>query len=362
MTPVRAVRLVAKRELNTRLRSRSFVVSTAVLLLLLLGYVLLQALVIGDQATTRVALTGQAQGIAGQLHNVEVVRVLSEPDGLTQVRDGDVDALVSGSASRLRVTVKSTLDPKLRATLDTIVQQQVLDAQLSSANLDPGTVHEAVAAAHAEVSPLEPADPEAGAKLAAGIVVAILLYLSATTYGMLVARGVAEEKSSRVVETMLAIVRPTSLLLGKVIGLGLVGLIQLAILGVVGLIAGLVSGVLSLTGLALGAAAWGLVWYLLGFPLYAILYVVSRQAAVLAPLALVIGSVTGLVLLVQAPHGAAIRILSLFPLLSPILLPARLGTAESWEVVTALVLTAATVAVVTWAGTRGYRNSVLRTR
>ncbi len=374
--PARAVRLVAKRELNARLRTRSFVVSTAVMLLLLLGYVTLQVFLAHDRSTTKVALAGQAQGIATQLENndrnLRIVLVQSESDGLTQVRDGDVDALVSGSASRPRVTVESNLDSKLRTALDAIAQQQVLDAQLYSANLDPAAVHQAVSATHADVQALELADPQAGTKLVTGIVVAILLYVSIMTYGMFVAQGVVEEKSSRVVEILLATVRPVHLLLGKVIGLGLVGLTQLAILAVAGLVAGGVSGVFSISSVALGTLGWGLVWYLLGFLLYAMLYgaagaLVSRQEdtqAVVGPvnIALVIGFVAGINLLTQAPQGAATRIVSLIPLLSPVLMPARiaLGTVEAWEIALSLVLTVALIAVVTWAGARVYRNGVLR--
>lgn len=374
--PTRAVRLVAKRELNARLRTRSFVVSTAVMLLLLLGYVTLQVFLAHDRSTTKVALAGQAQGIATQLENndrnLKIVLVQSESDGLTQVRDGDVDALVSGSASRPRVTVESNLDSKLRTALDAIAQQQVLDAQLYSANLDPAAVHQAVSATHADVQALEPADPQAATKLVTGIVVAILLYVSIMTYGMFVAQGVVEEKSSRVVEILLATVRPVHLLLGKVIGLGLVGLTQLAILAVAGLVAGGVSGVFSTSSVALGTLGWGLVWYLLGFLLYAMLYgaagaLVSRQEdtqAVVGPvnIALVIGFVAGINLLTQAPQGAATRIVSLIPLLSPVLMPARiaLGTVEAWEIALSLVLTVALIAVVTWAGARVYRNGVLR--
>ncbi|WP_134729403.1 ABC transporter permease [Amycolatopsis nivea] len=374
--PTRAVRLVAKRELNARLRTRSFVVSTAVMLLLLLGYVTLQVFLAHDRSTTKVALAGQAQGIATQLENndrnLKIVLAQSESDGLNQVRDGDVDALVSGSASRPRVIVKSTLDSKLRTALDAIAQQQVLDAQLYSANLDPAAVHQAVSATHADVQALEPADPQAQTKLMTGIVVAILLYVSIMTYGMFVAQGVVEEKSSRVVEILLATVRPVHLLLGKVIGLGLVGLTQLAILAVTGLVAGGVSGVFSISSVALGTLGWGLVWYLLGFLLYAMLYgaagaLVSRQEdtqAVVGPvnIALVIGFVAGINLLTQAPQGAATRIVSLIPLLSPVLMPARiaLGTVEAWEIALSLMLTVALIAVVTWAGARVYQNGVLR--
>ncbi|MFI5608486.1 ABC transporter permease [Amycolatopsis sp. NPDC051903] len=381
ISATRAVRLVAKREITTRLHTRSFVVSTAVLLLLLIGYVALEAFLAGSTATTKVALTGQAQGIAQQLQlagkaggrTIEVVTVPTEQDGLAEVRSGDVDALVSGSASRLRVAAKSTVDQQLQRALDGIVQQQVLDAQLSAADLDPVSVHQAVSAAHVEVQPLEARDPHAGQKLVVGVVVAVLLYLSIITYGMLVAQGVVEEKSSRVVELLLSTVRPWHLLLGKVLGLGLVGLTQLAILAAAGLVAALATGVLaSISGIAASAVVWGVVWYLLGFLLYAMIYgaagsLVSRQEdtqSVVAPvnIALVIGFIAGLNLITQSADSTATKVVSLIPLLSPILMPARIatGSASPWEIVTSVVLTTALIALVTWLGARIYRNGVLR--
>jgi ABC-2 type transport system permease protein len=381
ISAARVVRLVAKREVTTRLRTRSFAVSTVVLVLLLIGYVALEAFLAGSSATTKVALTGQAQGIAAQLqaagraegHPIEVVTVPTEADGLAKVRGGDVDALVSGSASRLRVAVESTVDPQLRHALDLIVQQQVLDAQLSAAHLDPLSVHQAVSAAHVDVQPLEQRDPQAAQKLIVGVVVAVLLYLSIITYGMLVAQGVVEEKSSRVVEILLSTVRPWHLLLGKVLGLGVVGLTQLAILAVVGLVAAIGTGVLgAISGIAVGAVVWGIVWYLLGFLLYAMIYgaagsLVSRQEdtqSVVAPvnIALVIGFVAGINLITQSAGSTATKIVSLIPLLSPVLMPARIstGSAAPWEIVTSVVLTVALIALVTWLGARIYRNGVLR--
>jgi ABC-2 type transport system permease protein len=189
---------------------------------------------------------------------------------------------------------------------------------------------------------------------------------------MLVAQGVVEEKSSRVVEILLSTVRPWHLLLGKVIGLGVVGLVQLGILAVVGLAVATGTGVLSVSGVAAGAAAWGIVWYLLGFLLYAMIYgaagsLVSRQEdtqTVVGPvnIALIIGFIVGINLLTQSPDGTATRVVSLIPLLSPVLMPARIstGAAAPWEIVTSLALTIASIALVTWLGARIYQNGVLR--
>ncbi|MBE8518247.1 ABC transporter permease [Amycolatopsis sp. H6(2020)] len=376
----RAVWLVMKRELNTRLRTRSFVVGTGVLLVLLLGYVFFQTSLASSSDKNTVGLTGQAIGIARQLQTeaalsgreISTVVVTDPAEGRQQVEDGDLDALVSGSAAQLTATYKSSLDKDLRRVFDQVAQQQVLDGVLSSAQLEPAEVMARVDGTHVRDDALSPQPTDQTQRLIVGLVVAFLLYMSIITYGMMVAQGVVEEKSSRVVEILLASVRPWQLLLGKVIGLGLVGLTQLVILAAVGLGAASATGVFTLSGFATGAVLWGLLWYLLGFLLYATIYgalgsLVSRQEdtqSVVGPLniILVVGFIAGFNLLVQNPASSATKIVSLIPLLSPILMPARIstGAAAGWEIGLSLTLTVALVALLTWVGGKIYGNSVLR--
>ncbi|AIJ26297.1 ABC transporter permease [Amycolatopsis methanolica] len=379
--PVKGVVLVARRELNTRLRTRSFVVGTVVILLVLGGYLLLQATLIKDADTSKVGLTGQATAIAEQLReaadaagaHVETVPMANAEQGEQQVRDGDLDALVSGSAADLRVVVKAELDQQLRAVLNGIAQQQVLNAKLLEADLDPAQVMREVGQAQVRLTELEPRDADSGQRLAIGLVIVFLMFFGIQAYGGMVAQGVVEEKASRVVEILLSTLRPWQLMLGKVIGLGLVGLVQLLILAVAGLAMAVGSGAVTLGGVAIGTVAWGLLWYLLGFFLYATVYaaagsLVSRQedtASVVTPvsLTLMVGFVAGFNILIQDPDSAGAQVLSLIPVFSPILMPGRIaaGVAASWEVSVALVLTVVFGAVLTWVSGRVYRNAVLHT-
>lgn len=376
----RAVWLIAKRELNTRLRTRSFVIGTAVLLVMLMGYVLLQSTLISNEDKSKVGLTGQTAGIAQQLktageaigEKIETVTVADPAQGRAQVENGDLDALLSGNATELKVLVKSELDTKLRSLLNGVSQQEVLNGILSEAQKSPDEVMRTVHQTQVEVDSIKPPDPEKAQRTVIGLIVAVLLYMSIVTYGTLVAQGVVEEKSSRVVEILLSTVRPWHLLLGKVIGLGLVGLTQLVIIGGAGLIVASATNVLTLSGVATGALLWGVVWYLLGFLLYATVYgamgsLVSRQEdtqSVIGPvnIVLILGFVVGFNLLAQAPEGTGTKVLSLVPLLSPVLMPARIaaGTVETWEIVLSLGLSVGAIALFTWLGARIYQNSVLR--
>lgn len=374
-----AVRLVAQRELNTRLRTRGFLIGTLVILAAIVGYLLLQISVFSGMGTTTVGLTGQATAIAQPLRqaasqvglDVET-RQVSRAEGSDQVSAGELDALVSGSVAELRVLVKSDVDEQLRALLDGISQQQVLQAKLLEAGLNPQQVLGEVGSTRVEVSTIEQPDPERGQRLVMAMVLMFLLYMGITTYGAMVAQGIVEEKSSRVVEILLSTVRPWHLLLGKVIGLGLVGLVQLAVLGVAGLAMASVTGALTITGIATGTLLWGLLWYVLGFFLYATVFagagsLVSRQEdmqTVLMPITIVLvgGFIAGFTV-IQQPDSTAATVLSLIPPLSPILMPSRIatGTVSGLEIGLALLLTVATIAALTWLGGRVYRAAVLRT-
>ena len=107
---------------------------------------------------------------------------------------------------------------------------------------------------------------------------ALLLLMSLAVYGQWVVSGVVEEKNNRVVELILSAVRPRHLLAGKVIGIGLLGFGQLAL--VAGLAAGLlVAGVFDAPAALGGGIALVVPWFALGFALYAVAYAVAGALA-----------------------------------------------------------------------------------
>lgn len=152
-------------------------------------------------------------------------------------------------------------------------------------------------------------------------------------YGTYLAQGVVEEKSSRVVELLLCAVRPWQLMSGKLIGIGLFGLLQL------GLLSGAIAAGASITGLltvpALSSLLWMLVWFLLGYFLFAGLLaaagaMVSRQEelqSVINPALtiLIVPFVLSVFLLGDDPESPLVTGLSLIPPFSPILMPARIA-------------------------------------
>ncbi|MCD0448938.1 ABC transporter permease [Actinocorallia sp. API 0066] len=373
MNPLAEVWLVARREL-ARIRSRMFVVVTALMMVLVAGLLVLAKLLGGSSAqdvgfvsaeTARLVTSVSPEG------SIEAVTVPSRAEGERRVRDGDLDALVLDAP--LRLVVKSSADDTLRVTLVALARQAALDAELARADVDPGPLHAAVAAADVPVVSLEGAEDGLEKRLALSIGMAVILFIVLQTSGLLVAQGVVEEKASRVVELLLSAVRPWRLMAGKVVGLGIVGLLQMGLVIAAGVVAQVATGAFDLsTGDVLGTAAWSIVWFLVGYAIYSLLYAaaattVSRQeeiGGVTAPIQilLILAYMMAFVLLPADPHGTAARAASYLPFFSPILMPVRdvLGAAW-WEQLAALVPALLTIALLVWVSGRVYRHSVLHT-
>jgi ABC-2 type transport system permease protein len=372
-----AVLLVARREFVTQVRSRSFVIGLVVTLLLFGGMFLLGAYISGQSSSHALGVTPQAAALrpvleqTAQAQGAQVaVREVDDAAGRAQVRDGDLDALLSGAPGAYELVGLDSVDGDLQAIVGAAVEQQALTAALAGAGVDPAWVSDSSALA---VGTLEPADSGRGERLAVAFVGTLLLFFSLSGYGSLVATGVVEEKQSRVVELLLATITPWQLLAGKVIGLGAVGLLQLVVLSAISGLGAGAAGLLAVPGAAVGMFVMVVVWYLLGFFLYAALYAavgstVSRQEelqSAVAPMIflLLIPFVLTLNLLPSDPRNGLATVLSFIPFFSQTVMPARyaLGVAPLWEVVVAAVLTLVTIVVVVRLAGRVYRNSVLRT-
>jgi ABC-2 type transport system permease protein len=378
-----AVRLVAEREMRTRLGSKAFRITTVVMVLLVVGFALVMKLVGSQDSAKHIGLTGSAAPLTARVQALSeslgkplrTVRVADESAGRRMVADGRLDALVVGAQGpRLRVVVDEKLDDQLRATLTSVAGQSALDEQIVRLGGDPADVAAQVRQASVAVTALEPSPNYDPQRLAVGSVAGILIYLALLATGQSVAQGVVEEKSSRVVELLLATIRPWQLMAGKVIGIGLVGLLQLAVVGVAGALAGKLTGSLSLSlSATAGAVTWLVVWFVLGFTLYSLVFaglgaLVSRQedvGGVIAPatMLLVVGYVVGISVLPSAPGNPAVSAMSLLPVFSPTLMPMRLamGSVPLWQTLVSLGLALATVPVLVAVAGRIYRNGVVRT-
>jgi ABC-2 type transport system permease protein len=373
--------LVARREIQKRLGGRVFRIGT-IAIVALIGIGIAIAMIVAGRSSAepvvRVGFTGTTQSLEPAFTawatasgtKVTVSDVADAAIGRAQVTARTLDVLVTGSPSDPTAVVEDSVP----ADVQTALEVGVLEARLAAAGLTPAAVTAAVAGTHVgvqSVAPARPTDPELGPKLAAAIFVAFLLYLSLGLYGSFVAQGVVEEKATRIVEILLGTVRPSQLLAGKIIGIGLVGLLQLSIIGAATLAMIAVTHVISIPALSLTSILGYLAWFVLGFLFYATAYaavsaLVSRQEEVsgaTAPIFIfLIASYVLVGAVVPDPGSSLSTVVSILPPFAPILMSVRMATgdAAAWQVGLAIVLILVSIAGLVWLAGRIYANSVLR--
>ena len=351
ITGVQGAWLVAEREITTRLRSKAFLISTGILLLVVLGGVVISGLISqggGLGSPTQVATVAggsSAQGDALEAAGFDVTEAGDRAEAEQLVRDGDVEAaVVPGGDTPLDLTVIA----------------------LDSA---PSDLVQALSAAPS-VELLEPLGANPLLAYIIAFAFGMIFYTTALTFGTTIAQSVVEEKQTRIIEILLATVSARTMLAGKILGnsaLALGTVVAILALASVGMLA---------TGqdLLLGELGTSLIWFgilfAFGFVLLAAMYaaaaaLVSRQED--------IGSVTSpVMMLVMIPFFAiiffndnpqALAIMSYIPFSAHNAMPMRLylGIAEWWEPILSLGILVATIAVVIWIGSRIYSNSILRT-
>jgi ABC-2 type transport system permease protein len=378
-----AVRLIAVREITTMLRSTAVRVVTALILLVIIAAVLIVTILTATAAAgATVGVTRSEASFAAELeasaaafgHKVIVRTVPSQAAGRAQVASGSLEALLTESSGRLRVLVDHSLDPGLDQTLSSLARQLTFDRQIRALGGNPGAVNQKMTAASVAVEVLSPPRHYDVAAIVLGSAAGVLIYISLMLQGQRVAQGVVEEKSSRVVELLLSTVRPWQLMAGKVAGIGLVGLAQMLVYGIVGVALAVSLGLVHISiSAAVGTVAWLLVWYLLGFVLYAFALaaagaLVSRQedaGAVVMPVLIpvIAGYLVGISILPGHPGSRLCEILSIIPVFSPTLMPMRLamGSVPAWETIVSILLVTAAIPLLAALAGKIYRNAVLRT-
>jgi ABC-2 type transport system permease protein len=364
MTAWRAIKLVARREMTERLRSKAFIASTVVMLVVVGGSAGLQG-ALSKKPTYRVAVTAPAPpGLAAALQRAAKpfdeakvrLRVVASPAaGREMLEAKQVDALLLLSQDRL--LFRTDVDAKAAAVAD-IAVRAIRNRLPPAPELTTATLH---ASDGNEATDAETLVAMAGAGL---------LLFSLAIYGQWVVTGVVEERSSRVVEVILSAVRPRHLLAGKVIGIGLLGLAQLTLTAGLAAVM-LAAGVFDAPARLGGSVALVIPWFALGFALYATAYatagaLASREqnadtAAQPVTYTLLAVYFLGYMTLSADMNGLLANLLTVFPLTAPLVLPARsvLVGVPLWEHVLAVALVLGlTYVLVRFAG-RVYAHGLL---
>lgn len=371
--------LVARREIVERGRERSFLISTLVSIVVLVAIVVVPSVLgLGGPSKQTLAVTPDVpSSLVQQLETraegfdveLTVDRAASVAEARAAVSDGDADAALTDRGRTL--SAEQDPDDELALLVQTVSRDVGTASALRERGADDETVRRLLDPAPVQTTQL---DPGGDAEAAAGVafVVVLLLYFQLIGYGNWVASGVVEEKSSRVVELLLATLKPWQLLAGKILGIGALGLVQLLGMAALGVGAAAASGAVDLpdsTGTAVLAV---LPWFVLGYALYATLF--ALLAATVARQEDLQSATTPLNMLLMAaffasfaaqsdPEGGVARVASFLPPSAPLVMPSRIvqDAAAGWEIALSAGLTVAAIAVVIPLAGRIYAGGALRT-
>lgn len=408
------IKLVARREWWTRLRQRSFQITTIVQILFVVIGACLPVIIAGfddddgPTASLVLVLDGADVNMAARLEpyvanggaatgdgTITLEQSALAPDeARAQVDAGDADGALlvtrDGNGDLAFTFVNQSGD--MTATSQRIyagAASVALEDRLEQGGIDPEVFQQATAPPAFSVEGMNAAttggsDEIGGVEIALAYFFTIVMFMAIMLYGTWVAQGVVEEKSSRIMEIMINAATPRDLLAGKVLGIGAAGLTQLLpMLLAGGLVFALQKPIArtldidtaSLPDLDFGAVSiavvgWFLVYFLLGFILYAALYaalgsLVSRQEEVnqaISPMMTVmfVGYFAAFFTM-YAPESMLSRVLSIFPLTSPFVMISRVivGDPPAWEMALSVGLLAVTLVAAVLVAARMYRIGVL---
>jgi ABC-2 type transport system permease protein len=414
---------IAKREYLSRVKTKGFWIATLLLPLAMAALTILPSLIaMKSRASQRLAIVDEAGGYGETLAAKLVEATKPKPSGTPVVerkranedetaqfevelvaRAGDRDAqraeldrkVLAGeidawlwlsqeglAKNEVEYHAESVSNFMTQGRLSNVVSEVVGTARLRAAGIDATQVAELTHEVDLETTRVlaEGSRQEGGM---AGFFLAyflfFLLYMVTLLYGQQVMNGVLEEKTSRIVEVLLATVKPIELLVGKLLGIGLAGLTQLAIwlttmvtLSAPAVLTALaiVPADVQLPQVSLMLVVHFLTLFLLGFSLFATLYATigaatnnvqeAQQFAGFLVIFLV-APMFFLIPIINDPDSTLAVVLSMIPPLTPMLMMLRIAvkTPPLWQILTAYALTAAFIAFLVWVCARIYRIGIL---
>lgn len=343
--------LVAEREITTQVRSRSFVISLLISVLIMGGGILLMGLIGGDdEDPTEVAVVGDAgstlqDGEQLEAAGMDPVAAENRQEAEQLLRDEQVEAILLPDQ-----------DSPVGAVVIGLDEEPTDVAQLLS--VSPPT----------EV--LEETGTDGAERFLVPILFGLVFMVLSMGSGMMIMQNTVQEKQSRIVEILLAAISSRALLIGKILGNSVLALGQAIVLGAASALALMLSGQQDLLDMLTVPMLWFVVFFLPGFVLVASVFaasaaLVSRQED--------IGSVvTPAMMMVMLPYFAVVffydnslimTIASYVPFSAPVAMPVRMffNEAQWFEPALTLGLLAITTAVFALAAAKIYSRSLLRT-
>ncbi|MCU1224648.1 MAG: putative transporter [Edaphobacter sp.] len=389
--------LIAKREYLERVRTKAFLLST-ILIPLLMGGGIIGSIVAGGKAksTSHITVISQDQQLAtdlqAELQNGRdsrmTVDVISPGNSETRqtldamLADKQLDgylwitpATAPNDRPTFAYTPRSTADIATKGAITSALRAVLMRERLSHQGMVSSDVDSLM-------QPVKVDTTQAGknadttSSFVAIYVLFFLMYMVILLYGMNVARSIIEEKSSRVFEVLLATIRPEEMMAGKMIGVGSVGLTQVAVWLATAILLTSSTLISSMAGggvhvsLSAMQIIFFVVYFLLGYLLYSSVaaalgaMVNSEQELqqlnmfLVMPLA---GCMFALAPVISNPSGPIARVISLIPFCTPLIMYLRISLAmpPAWEIALSVVLMLVTICAILWVASRIYRVGIL---
>lgn len=382
MTSWQAIRLVMGREMRERSRSGAFIVSVVIVLLFVAAGLVLPLIFSGNDVHYEVGVAGEGnqQVIDAALAlanyegaerktNIEVVRF----DTLASAEKAADEGEVGGVLVNGREFVVRGADGESGGDLERLLQRGARSVQIKTLVASGAEdVVEILTSDPLGVRSLSGADTEENTgRMVVAFGGLFLLYMAVLLYGSMILTGVTEEKTNRVVEVLLAAFEPWQLLAGKIIGIGLLGLAQFVGTVSIALVGIKVTGVYGLPELPIDSMLILVLWFILGYSLFAVVFgaagaLVSRAEdaqSVVAPISLV--AVAGFFIAIQAvqdPTSTLSLVSTFIPPIAPFVVPVRFAfqAIPLWQLTVSVLGMAFTIVASVRLAGRVYMGGLLR--
>ena len=369
LTVLQGATLVAKREIISTARTKAFIWSFAITLVIIallivgqkwLGEVFTSAA--GVSTDTKIATTLPTDEFAAA--GLDAVEASSADDAVDMLRSGDATAVVVPGTDAAGMELYGMDGDIVKITgeepIVVISQDEIPSGVLDALTITP--VGGMIDKPASELPPM--------VTYFLGLAFGMVFMTGVLGYAQRIAQTVVEEKASRIVELLLVTVSPRTILAGKVIGGTILAVVQVASIVLVAVACLAVTGQLGDFGGLIPALVWFGVLFIFGFMLFAALYAsvastVSRPEDVPnATMVLTFVAMAPYILVIMFnTNQTVLTWLSYIPLSSPVAMPLRItaGTAQWWEPFVALIVLILTTVACLALGAKIYENTVLRT-
>ncbi len=375
--------LVAGREIRERVRGRLFRVVTVILFAVVAAAVVIPTIHTKTTRSPRVGVVASSTSLEAELQSLAdsvglSVKLVIEPDlshARAALKAGQLAVVVDAPEMILVEDPISASDTSAGARYVRAVSV-ALGAQhaFTQAGLTPQQADTVARAKPLAVDSIHAGDKKARTPAqVTALLGVILVFIVLTQYLTWTLMGVMEEKASRVVEVLLATVRPIQLLAGKVLGIGAVALAQAVALVAFALVLAEAVGSSLVHGAAPLVVAATLAWLVLGYAFYSWLYAAAGSLAerqdqvqsLALPLSvpLIFGYIVSLTGASAGNASPLLKVLAYLPPTAPFAMPTLIGFGDAtwWQFLLSVVVTLASTVVVALVAAQVYRTAVLQT-